>query len=481
MPMRISMLFLLTLLFNAQLTAQSNGPWTLQRCIDEAFQKNIQIKQSELQVEFSEINQLQNKGAFLPTLNASATHGYNWGQTIDPFTNTFATERIRSNSMGLGTGLTLFNGFQLVNSHKQGSIDIEVQKANLEKMQNDIALNVANAFLNVLFQEEFVAAAQANVTNTLQQVQRVENMVNAGAAPEGQLLEIKSQLANDEAALVRSTNGLNMAYLNLRQLLLIPDSEADDFVISRPPAGAVEGLLLPGNKQAAVSSALNSFPEIKSASASLQSSLIGRKIAQGNLYPRLNVNYSYGSGYSGARVVPSGELIPAGTVPIGFIEGTNQLVVAPNFEYSGGFETKAFNAQIRDNVNQSLFFNLTIPIFNGFSTRSSIRRAEVSVKNAELTLELTKQQLRNAVELAYADALAALNSYRAAQQSVAAAELAFKYAEIRFTEGASNIADFSAARARVDVARTELIRSKYDYIFRVKVVEFYMGQPLTLR
>lgn len=475
------MLFLLTLLFNAQLTAQSNGPWTLQRCIDEAFQKNIQIKQSELQVEFSEINQLQNKGAFLPTLNASATHGYNWGQTIDPFTNTFATERIRSNSMGLGTGLTLFNGFQLVNSHKQGSIDIEVQKANLEKMQNDIALNVANAFLNVLFQEEFVAAAQANVTNTLQQVQRVENMVNAGAAPEGQLLEIKSQLANDEAALVRSTNGLNMAYLNLRQLLLIPDSEADDFVISRPPADAVEGLLLPGNKQAAVSSALNSFPEIKSASASLQSSLIGRKIAQGNLYPRLNVNYSYGSGYSGARVVPSGELMPAGTVPIGFVEGTNQLVVAPNFEYSGGFETKAFNAQIRDNVNQSLFFNLTIPIFNGFSTRSSIRRAEVSVKNAELTLELTKQQLRNAVELAYADALAALNSYRAAQQSVAAAELAFKYAEIRFTEGASNIADFSAARARVDVARTELIRSKYDYIFRVKVVEFYMGQPLTLR
>ena len=479
--MRIFILLLTTLLTHTHLSAQNDGPWTLQRCIDEAFQKNIQIKQSELQVEFAEINQLQNTGAFLPSINGSATHGYNWGQTIDPFTNTFATERIRSNSIGLGTGLVLFNGFQLLNTYKQGNIEIEVQKANLAKMQNDIALNVANAFLNVLFQEEFVTAAQANVNNTLQQVQRVENMVNAGAAPEGQLLEIKSQLANDEAALVRSTNGLNMAYLNLRQLLLIPDSEADDFVISRPPADAVEEIKLPGSTQAAVSSALNSFPEVKSANASLQSSLVGRKIAQGNLYPRLNVSYSYGSGFSGARVVPSGELMPAGTIPVGFVEGTNQLVVAPNFEYSGGFETKEFNAQIRDNVNQSLFFNLTIPIFNGFSTRSSIRRAEVSVKNAEYNLELTKQQLRNAVELAWADALAALNSYRAAEQSVEAAELAFKYAEIRFSEGASNIADFSAARARVDVARTDLIRSKYDYIFRVKVVEFYMGQPLTLR
>lgn len=479
--MRILISLLVFLLFNGQIFAQYDEPWTLQRCIDEAFQKNIQIKQSELQVEFAIINQQQNKGAFLPSLNASASHGYNWGQTIDPFTNTFATERIRSNSMGVGTGLTLFNGFQLVNQHRQGSIDIEVQQANLEKMQNDIALNVANAFLNVLFQEEFVTAAQANVTNTLQQVERVENMVNAGAAPEGQLLEIKSQLANDEATLVRSQNGLNIAYLNLRQLLLIPDSEADSFIISRPPDDAADALQLPASSQAAVSSALNSFPEIKSASASLQSSRMGRKIAQSAIYPRLNVSYSYGSGYSGARTVPSGELIPAGTVPIGFVDGTNQVVVAPNFEYSGGFETKSFNAQMRDNVNQSLFFNLNIPIFNGFATRSNIRRAEVNVLNAEYNLELTKQQLRNSVESAWADALAALNSYRAAQQSVEAAELAFKYADIRFSEGASNIADYSAARARTDVARTDLIRSKYDYIFRVKVVEFYMGQPLTFR
>ncbi len=477
MSAKILTLFLTIIVFSAN--AQER--WTLQRCIDEAFSKNIQIKQSELQVELAEINQLQNAGAMMPSLNAQGGHGYNWGQTIDPFTNTFATERIRSNNVGIGTGLTLFNGFQNLNRVKQGSVDIEIQKANLEQMQNDVALNVTNAFLNVLFQEEFVNAAKANIESTEQQVTRVSNLVNAGAAPKGQLLEIEAQYAADQSALIRSENNLVIAYLNLRQLLLIPESEADSFEISRPPADAVDNLTLPASPRAAVSSALNRFPEIRSASASVESANIGLKIAKGGRSPRLNVSYSYGSGYSGARRAPVGELIPAGTQPIGFVDGTGEVVVAPNFQYSGGFETVGFGSQIRDNLNQSLFFNLTIPIFNGFATHSTIKRAEVNAIGAQYNLELAQQVLRQSVESAYADAVAALNSYQAAVQSVNAAELAFDYAEVRFDQGASNIADYTAARVRLDNARTELIRNKYDYLFRVKVVEFYMGQPLTFR
>jgi outer membrane protein len=468
-------------LFTSTSVALAQSPWTLQRCIDEAFSKNITIKQGELQVEISEINQVQNAGALLPTLNGQAAHGYNWGQTIDPFTNTFASERIRSNNFGLGTGITLFNGFQNINRVKQGAINIEVQKANLQQIQNDVALNVTNAFLNVLFQEEFVNVAKANLTATEKQVKRINDLVDAGAAPRGQLLEINSQKANDEATLIRNENGLAIAYLNLRQLLMISESEAEDFIIARPNFDDMGSLKLPDSPKSAVNSALNRFPEIKSAQAAVESASIELKIAKGGTAPRINMSYSYGTGYSGARLEPRGDLILTGTTPVGFLESTGEAVLAPNFEFSEGFDTKPFNAQLRENLNQSLFFSMTVPIFNGFAVRSNIKRAQVGVISAANNLELSRMQLRQTVESAYADAIAALNNFRAAEQNVSAAELAFEYAEASYEQGASNIADYTAARSRLDAARADLIRNRYDYLFRVKVVEFYMGQPLTLR
>ena len=472
--------FLTVLALSAQM-AHAQEAWTLQRCIDEAFQKNITLQQSALQVELAEINQVVNKGTLLPTINAQGGHGYNWGQTIDPFTNTFATERIRSNNLGIGTGMTLFNGFQNINSVRQGAIEIEVQKANLERAQNDVALNVANAFLNVLFQEEFLKVAQANLRATEAQVDRIKQLVDAGAAPLGNLYDIEAQLASDQAAVVRSENSVNLAYLGLRQLLLIDDAQNDAFRISAPGAEIVNDIRLPDSPRSAVNTALNTFPEVKGAMASVESANVGLKIARGGMSPRLNVSYSYGTGYSGARQVPVGDLMPAGTQPIGFVEGTGAIVVAPSFEYSGGFETKAFNDQLRDNINQSLFFNLSIPLFNGFAIRSNVKRAEVGIVSAENNLALVKQQLRQTVETAYADALASLNSYRAAESSVKSAGLAFEFAEVRYQSGASNIVDYTTARSRYDAARADLIRTKYDYIFRAKVLEFYMGQPLTLR
>lgn len=462
----------------ASVNAQED--WTLQKCIDHAFQHNIQIKQSELNLEITEIGKQRNLGNMLPTLNASGSHGYNWGQTIDPFTNQFATERIQSNSLGIVTSLTIFNGFQNLNRYRQSDIDIAAQKAELDRMKNDVALNVANAFLNVLFQEEFVNIARFNVENSSQQVNRIQALVDAGAAPLGNLVDIQAQLASDEASLVSAENNLNIAYLNLRQLILLPDEKAPDFTIVAPDV-QLEQMQLPPSAASAANNALNSFPEIKSAEANVASAASGLSIAKGGKSPRLTASYSYGSGYSGARTVPVGDLIPAGTVPIGFVEGSGEVVVAPDFEYSGGFETKSFDAQIRDNVNQSLFFNLSIPIFNGFSVKSNIEQAEVNMKSAELSLEQTRLQLRQNVESAYADALAAFNNYRAAEKSVEAARLALDYATASYEEGASNIVDYTNARIRLDNARADLVRNKYDYIFRLKVVEFYMGQPLTFR
>ncbi|MFT4879643.1 MAG: outer membrane protein [Flavobacteriales bacterium] len=471
---------LLTLLFIAVIGSSfAQEAWTLQKCIDYAFQNNIQIQQSQLNLELSEIGKQQNFGALLPSLNASASHGYNWGQTIDPFTNSFATERIRSNSLGANSSLTIFNGFQNMNRLKQSDIDIEARKADLEAQQNDVALNVANAFLSVLFQQELLRIAASNVENTDQQLQRISQLVDAGAAPRGNLLEIQAQRGTDQASLISSENNLNIGYLNLRQLLQIPEADKDGFQLAAPDADLAESMTLPGNSQSASSNALNNFPQIRSAEADLISAETNLKIARGGLSPRFSMSYSYGSGYSGAARLPVGDPILSET-PIGFVQGTNEVVVVPNISYNA-FETKAFGNQIRDNVNSSLFFSLSIPLFNGFSTKSTIERAQVNQKSASLQLESTRLLLEQNIQSAYADALAALNNYRAAQTAVESAELAMEYASIRFEEGASNITDYTQARVRLDNARSNLIRNKYDYIFRVKVIEFYMGQPLTFR
>lgn len=470
----------LTLLFIAVVGSSfAQEAWTLQKCIDYAFQNNIQIQQSQLNLELSEIGKQQNFGALLPSLNGSASHGYNWGQTIDPFTNSFATERIRSNSLGFNSSLLLFNGFQNTNRLKQSDIDIEARKADLEAQQNDVALNVSNAFLGALFQEELVRIATSNLENTDQQLQRISQLVDAGAAPQGNLLEIQAQRSTDQASLVSAENNRNIAYLNLRQLLRIPESEKANFSIVAPDADLADSMSLPANAASASSNALNNFPQIRSAEADLMSAESNLKIARGGMSPRLTMSYSYGSGYSGAARLPVGDPVFSES-PIGFVEGTNQVVVAPNVSYND-FEVKAFGDQIRDNINSSLFFSLSVPIFNGFSTKSNIERAKVNLQGASLQLEATRLQLEQNIQSAYADALAALNNYRASQAAVESAELAMEYANIRFEEGASNITDYTQARVRLDNARANLIRNKYDYIFRVKVIEFYMGQPLTFR
>lgn len=474
---KITLLLVSSLLIT---TVFGQEAWTLQKCIDHAFQHNIQIKQSELNLATAGINKEANVGTMLPSLNASATHGYNWGQTIDQFTNQFATSRIQSNNIGISTGMTLFNGFQNLNRVRQSNVDVEVNQANLEKMQNDIALNVANAFLNVLFQEELLKIAVSNADNTAEQVKRIQDLVDAGAAARSSLLDIQAQYATDQASLVQSENNLMLAYLSLRQLLLIPSSEAANFKISAPNLEEFSDIKLPSSPESAIAHAQSSFPEVKSAKATLERSQMGISIAKGAMSPRLGVSYSYGSGYSGAYRIPVGEPIIGSATPIGYVEGTGDLVVTPTFSYAD-YQVKGFGDQIRDNKNSSLFFSLTMPLFNGFSTKTNIARAEITQRNAEYNLELTQQQLRQSIESAYADAIAADKSYRAAETSAEAAELSLDFAKIRFEEGASNAVDYTAARVRLDNAKANFIRSKYDYIFKVKVVEFYMGQPITFR
>ncbi|MEO0404959.1 MAG: TolC family protein, partial [Bacteroidota bacterium] len=294
--------------------------WDLQRCVEYALENNLQVKQSELSLELNEINQQRNFGAFLPSLNASASHGYNWGQTIDPFTNQFATERIRSNSFGIGTNLTIFNGFQNLNNYKQGLTNIQASQADLDALRNDIALNVANNYLNVLFNQELLKIAQFNVEATQDQTDRIQKLVDAGAAPQGDSFDIQSQLATDQASLVTAENNLKLAKLALVQLLQLDAAQTNSINIVSPDLGDIDALVLPPSSQDAIVNALANFPQMRSARLNTESAAQGLDVAKGTRMPNLSMSFNYGTGFSGNNQVPVGDAVLDGEQIIGVVE-----------------------------------------------------------------------------------------------------------------------------------------------------------------
>jgi outer membrane protein len=473
---------LIPMLLCAFSAAAQNQAWTLERCIEHAFANNIQILQGELGVDMGEINREQRIAGTLPNLNAGATHGYNFGRTIDPFTNTFANQRIRSNSLFVGTNVTLFNGFQNLNSIRQSNIDLEAAKADLEQLRNDVALNVANAFLNVLFTDELIRIAKSNLQVTDAQVNRMGKMVDSGAMPRGFLLDLQAQQAQDEATLVQAENNRQIAVLILTQLLQLEPSEARNFEIVTPDLSNVNTIKMLPTADAAVSNALNSFPEIRASQARLLSAEKGLVVARGMRSPSLDLRYSFGTGYSGANLQPVGDPINLGNVPIGTVVGSNDLVMSiQEVETFSDFAVKPFRDQIPDNLNQSLFFTLSIPVFNGRMAHSAVQRAKINLMSSELTLENTRNVLRQNVERAYADALAAKKSFEANAKALEASEEAMNYAESRYESGASNFVDYQASRTRLDAARANFLNAKFDFIFKSKIVDFYMGQPISLK
>ena len=456
--------------------------WSLQRCLDHAFEHNIQIQLGQLGETSAAIGVQTATGAFLPTLNGNLSHGYNFGRTIDPFTNQFVeSSAIRSNSFGLSTGMVLFNGFQNHLNLRRAKLAQVSAAAQREIAENNVVLTIAGAFLNVLFQEEFVRVAEYNRQATARQVDRMRSMVAAGAAAEFDLYDVEAQLAADEANIVSTKNALGLAKLNLVQLLQLPASEADGFELVRPSDEDLERADLPPSPEAAVAYALGSFPEIRQAELQVEDAFIGLDIAKANRYPRLFASYNIGTGYSGASRsidgAPTTEEFVLGSLVVD--DSTSYDLIAQQEVYN--FITTPFNDQLSQNFNQSVFFSMSIPIFNNFSVKASIEQAEVSALSAQYQLEQTKQTLTTSIESAWADARAASEQSVAQEASLIAAERAFLNTEKRYEAGASTAIDYADARTLFDNARVNALRAKYDLAFKSRILDFYMGKAMTFR
>lgn len=473
--MALRLLFILLVLTPAAMQAQV---WSLDSCIAYAYQNNLAVKISEQNIKLSEINETTAWGGMLPTLNAQGGHGYNWGQRIDPFTNQFASSRIQSNNFGIATGVNIFGGFQQYNTWRQAEVNTEISKKDFEKARNDMALNIASAYLNILLNREFMQIAERTLQATSVQVQRIEKLVTAGQLAQGNLNDMRAQQASDNANYVSTVNNYKLSKLALMQLLQLDMRKSDSFDIVYPNLEPEEDNALLSSPSVAVESALNNFPEIKSAQLKVVSADFNKKIARGAYSPSLSASFSYGTGYSGAAMVTTG----AGTqmfIPIGVVYGTEIPVVTSQTIYE--YKVKPFGDQLNDNINRSLFFTLNVPLFNGFNTRAANKRAEINVLTAELQLEQSKQQLEQTIYQAHADAVASLATYQSSETSVEASQKSFDWIKTRFEAGAANNVEYNDALIRLQNAQATLSRSKYEYIFKLKVLEFYEGKTIRLK
>jgi outer membrane protein len=451
--------------------------WSLEECIGYAMEHNLQIKQRMLSLELAGENLLESRAAMLPSLNGNVSHGYNWGRTIDRFTNEFATERVQFNNFYLSSSVYVFNGFRLLNTIQKNRLELMASRYDVDKMRDDISLNIATAYLSILFSIEQLENIRGQVDVTRQQLARTRQLVDAGTLARGSLLTMEAQLAAEERQVVEAENLVDLNHLTLTQLLDLPSSEG--FRIIRPDFAMEEGNALLENPNDIYAYALEHQPGVQSAEIRLEGASKDVSIAQSYRSPSLAIQGSWGTGYSGAsRQLQSATL--TGIDTLGYtIEPTPVPVGIPAFDYS--YERIPFKDQIDQNNNTSLGIYLTIPIFNGFQARTAVNRARLNLMNAEYALEIEKNRLYKEIQQSYADAMAALKRYRASEKSKSALGESFTYTEQRFDVGMVNSVEYNDAKNKLSQAESEVLQAKYEFVFRKTILDYYLGKPITLR
>jgi len=452
--------------------------WSLEECINYALANNLQIKQQQLLVNVANEDLLQSKMNLLPNLNGGATHSYNYGQTVDRYTNQFATARVQSNNFYLQSQITLFNGFQLLNTVRQNQLKLKSSQYDADKYKNDIALTIATSYLQVLYYQEMLDIANNQLSITNQQVDRMVKMVDAGTMAKGDLLTIEAQASAEELTVVESKNQLDLAYLTLTQMLDLPSTEGFD--IERPQINLPDTPSILESPDKISAYAMENRPEIKSARLNVESSDIGLKKAFGYMSPTLSLSGSWATGYSGASKDISTYQTDDWIEDSGLkLANSQEKIMQRVYLYDS--KTRSFRKQFKDNDNKTIGLSLNIPIFNNWQVQSGIAKSRIAIKNAELNLEITKNQVDKNIRQAYLDALAALNKHQASLKKVTASEESFKYSEQKFNVGLLNSVDYNNTKKELSKAQSELLQAKYDFIFKTKVLDFYLDKPLTLK
>ncbi|MGV3586903.1 MAG: TolC family protein [Adhaeribacter sp.] len=451
--------------------------WTLQECIEYALKNNLRIKQTQLDARLSNINLKGAQANMLPSVNGSTNYGFNFGRSIDPTENTFINQQIQSASFSVSASVPIFNGFQIQNTIKQNRINKEAAQTDILTAQNDIALDVAAAYLQIIYSDALLENARVQLSSSQQQAERTQKLFRAGSVAGSNVLEIESQVATDELAIINAQNQKDIAELSLMQLLDL--KKVTDFEVVKPDIKDPGQEIINFDPEEIYGLAQQNMPQVRSAELRVNSALKGIDISKGAYLPRLAIGGNLNTQYSSARRQQILVQQPVTSI-VGYVGGDlGQPVTFINpfyFDYS----KYPFFDQLTDNQGKSLFLSLSIPILNGLQARNNVARSVLNHESAVLNTEIVRNQLRQNIQQAYADALAAQKKFTATRRQLEALEQTFKNAEIRFNNGVLNPTEFNVARNNFIRAQTDLIQAKYDYTFRLKVLDFYQGKPISL-
>lgn len=449
--------------------------WSLEECIVFAIDNNLQAKSVDNNLKLSEIDVIQSKHSRYPSFGLGSNLGWNFGRTIDPTRNEFITQSFFNNGISVNSGVILFNGFRIQNTIDQAIINNQAVRKDQEHIRNDIALNVATAYLNVLFAKENKLNAEVQLNQTIDQKNLLNKLILVGNRPENDILDLDAQIAQNEQNLIVADNNLNISLLTLRQLMRLESSIPFDIV---SPIIAIEdstyNLL---EEEEVFQIAIKNQRNIEAANLRIRAAEVGEKIAASAQLPSINTGFSLGTNYSnrGFRIA-------------GFREDIiNQDIIFQGQEVEIGFPTTSpiiestpYFDQISDNLSYGVGVSLNIPIYSNYNIRANKQRAQINTLNAKNNLEILSDNFRSVIMQSFAEAKAAKSRYNAAINTFKAQENLYNNSVKRFEIGALNSFDLVRVKSLMESSEINSLIAKYDYYFRLKVLDFYLGKPLKI-
>ena len=467
-----SALFLLLLTFS--LKAQET--WTLQQCIDYAETHNSQLEKIKNNELLYNQNILQSKGAFLPFINASGAQNYNLGRSIDPFTNVYVNQQVRSNNFNITGSLVLFNGFLLQNSLKQSKDVVAAAKQDIEQYRLDLRISILQAYVSILMNEEIFENAKRQASTTQEVYGRMNRLKESGVVAKSGALDVYAQWKIEEATTIQSKNDLNLSYLNLGLLLQLTDPMS--IRIAKPTNLLDKNQLTYTNPDQVMQYVIEQIPQLKSLEYKKQSAAHIYYASKGRYYPKLSLNGSLGTIYSTSGKVVTGQQF-AGTKVIGVTQTGNDNVLTNT--YTSTLSDKPFDQQLKDNYSKFIGVTLSIPILNGLQVRTNVHSNHIAMTQADLDYTIAKIGLQRTIYTAYYQASGSQSKLSALNESYAATQESFRNAEKRLDGGIITAVEFNQIKNTLTQSQSNLVQAKYDFIFKNAILDIYSGQPVNIQ
>ncbi|KAB1069717.1 TolC family protein [Tamlana haliotis] len=416
--------------------------WTLEECVDYALEHNITVRQGENSLLQNEQDVIAAKGQFLPSLSGSLGHSTTFGNE-EIFSGEFVNRTSNSTNVGVGLSQTIFNGFRLTNLYRQSKLNLESNQLELDRIKDDISLNVVNAYLNVLFNKERLEIAKAQQSFSAKQVAQVKDLVDAGVQPRANIYDAQATLSSDEQEVTVAENNYNLALLSLSQLLQV---SYNGFEVAVMNVNMPSSALLYNDVQPVLDYALENRNEIRVAEKNIEIAQLNSEISKSGYYPSVTGGYNFSSSAFFSNLTDTED---------------------PFFDQLDTQKSNGFRVSVN------------IPIFSRFENKTNLAKSKIAEENSLLTLDQAKLDLESNIQRAFTDAQGAFKSYLASQKASEAQEIALENAKERFNAGIVTSFDLEQVRVRYVNAQSSLINAKYDFVFKTKVLDFYMGKPIT--